>query len=386
MDEDIIPISYLIKYKILDNIFSNIIDQKSKMILYFDVKNIISGLHRDEDIIHIIEQFKTGQDKTKIAKTVIFLANHYARYFKQRNVEYELIFFDDRGVSNYHHNLNKEYKANRKRSKVKLSDIFLDEKSLLENFANIYDKNIGILNSMFKHMDNISFINLTNLESDFIPYFLIKEEYMDENNKKPSNKYNHIIFGNDKDFLQLLTFNNIYQICRRGKNFDYEIISKETAMKNFIKDDSKIKTLKNPRFIPILLTIGGDTIDNVPGVPTFGYLTAYKFLNELYEQNIITDYDSDIISFLSKLKEYMKISKKYAESIQAKKIISYEDRLFTNFKLVSFKELYEHLTYKDKKIIKEKYSKILENRASTENLKYNLSRICAYEGSYKSLL
>lgn len=386
MDEDIIPISYLIKYKVLDNLFSNILDQKAKMVLYFDVKNIISGLHRDEDIINIIEQFKNGQDKTKIAKTIIFLANHYARYFKQRNIEYNLVFFDDRGVSAYHNSLNKDYKANRKRSKVKLSDIFLDDKSLLENFANIYDKNISILNSMFKHMDNISFVNLTNLESDFIPYFMIKEEYMDENNKIPSNRYNHIIFGNDKDFLQLLTFNNIFQICRKGKNFDYEIISKNIAMKKFIKDESKIKLLTNPRFIPLLLAIGGDTIDNVQGIPTFGYITAYKFLNELYEQNIITDYDTTMESFLLKLKEYMKISKKYAESIQAKKIISYEDRLLSNFKLVSFKELYDYLSYKDKKTIKEKYSKVIENRASSENLKYNLSRICAYDGSYKNLL
>lgn len=374
--------AYFIKYATLDGLILPYLNQNSKVCLYFDTKNILSLLHSLNEQQDIMKSYMNKSDEWIIARSIIVLANHWMRYFKKKNISCTIFFFDERGSSIYHNNHSKEYKANRAISKQRIASDLLKDEEFFNKFYVAYDRNIALISGLFARLNNLFYIKLKDLESDFIPK-LIMNEYFTANGKiDPS--FFHIILSSDKDYCQLLEYNNVIQLYKDNKEKNHKIRSKFNALESFTQiafiDNHK---LRNPKFIPLLLSIAGDTSDNVIGLSGIGYKTVYNYINELYKDNIITDEDYTMDKFLFKLKEYAKLNPKILSKKDTKLILSNEDLLLKNYKLTSFEELLNWLDYKIKKNILTQMEKEPSNDEQRVHL---LSQLCLVKTSFDFLI
>lgn len=382
VNEIITPTSYLPKYSVLDDMLKNIINQNQIVCLYFDTKNILSSLHSINEQQRLIQSFKSNSDKYIIARTIILISNHWMRYFKRKNIGCNIFFFDERGSSVYHNIYSKKYKENRKISKQRIASELLLEEDFYDKYYKVYDYNIALASGLFSILNNLFYLRLKDLESDFIPKLIMNEYF--KTGDMLDNKYLHFIIGNDKDFGQLLTSNNIFQICRIVNEKKFELRSSINAIEKFVKlqlDDSY--KLKNARFIPLILSVSGDDADNVKGIRGLGNINFYKYLNKLYCDSIITDDDYSAEKFYLKIEEYKKINPSYFSDVTTLKLLSEKEQVLLNYKLTSFDELIDWLQISTKNKILSQLEKQPSNDKSRIKL---LSTLCLNKSTYDYLL
>lgn len=380
-EENITAVSYLCKYSILDDLLKNIINENNTVNVYFDTKNILSALHSEKEQSRLIKSFTSNTDKFIVARTVIIVANHWMRYFKKRNIGCNLFFFDERGNSVYHNSISRKYKINRSLSKQRIESKLLDS-TFYEKWYKVYDDNISIVSGIFERLNNLFFIKLKDLESDFIPQLLMKE-YFSNSDGTLDLKYVNIIVGNDKDYGQVLDSSNTYQISKNIKEKTFELRSKNNILEKFTKLEFKDEhILKNPKFIPIILSMAGDEADSVFGLSGVGYITAYKYINKLYVDNIITDADYSMEKFINKIESYKKLNESYFTDKITHQIISNKEKLINNYRLTSFDELMDWLSAQSKIKILNQLNKSPCNDTERKRL---LSKLCLNENSFNYL-
>lgn len=382
ISENITATSYLCKYSVLDSLLGNIVTPGQIVNLYFDTKNILSALHIIKEQERLLFESNSETDRWVITRTIILLMNHWMRYFKKRNITCNIFFFDERGDSTFHYNHSKKYKQDRKITRYKkLYDDGLDE-TFIKNFHVLYDNNMRIVSKICNIVNNIFYIGLQHLESDFVPKYLMNELFTNEDGSLDKN-YLNVIVGNDKDFGQLLTDNNIFQLVKTSEKI-YEIRNKDNALEKFVKMPfTENEKLRNAAFIPLMLAISGDDADSIYGISGIGYKTCYKFLNKLYSNKIITDDDYDVNDFYVKIKEYKKINPNFFNDKTAHAIISNEDKVITNFNLASFDRIIDWLTPERKKTLSVLLEKIPSNKIQREKV---LSTICMTKNSFDYLI
>lgn len=383
LDEEITQTSYMCKYNILDQLLKNIIDENQTVCIYFDTRNVLSRLHQQEEQIRLNKLFISKSDRYIVARTIILLANHWIRYFKKRNINCILFFFDDRGPSEYHMKYSNSYKIKRKIKKQRIIQELLLDEDFYDNFSFMYETNMNVVSNIFSILNNVFYVGMENIESDFTPKFIM-EEYFSKDGKL-DDKYTHIIVGNDKDFGQILTDTNIYQLLKNMQLQTFELRDKTNVLEKFCKmnfDEDCI--LRDPKFIPILLSLSGDEADSVKGIKGLGpYKNSYNFVNQLLKDNIITLDDYKMEDFLNKIKEYNKINPSYFNNVTSKKILSNFDQLLNNYKLTSFEELIDWLPYTKRKQIKN----TLNKRSSSNEERYKiLSELCINKNTYSNLI
>lgn len=382
INEVITPVSYLCKYAVLDEMLNDVISSNQIVNLFFDTKNILSSLHKVEEQQKLIQAYVSNSDKFIIARTIILTANHWMRYFKRKNIGCNIFFFDERGSSIYHDSISKRYKEKRKTSKQRIASELLLGDDFYDKYYKVYDDNIAVVSGLFSRLNNLFYIKLKDLESDFIPKLLINEFF--SSNEETDKKYTNIIIGNDKDFGQMLYEPNIFQIVRLNTEKRFELRTSWNALEKFVKMPfTEDCILRNPKFIPLMLAIAGDEADSIFGISKIANKTIYKYLNKLYKDKIIDDNDYDIELFYNKIENYKKINANYLNDLTTHKLISEKDRMIDNYRLTSFDKVLEWLKNDSKKKIVAQLDKVSSNDAQRHSL---LSKLCLNKKSYDFLI
>lgn len=382
INEVITPVSYLCKYAILDEMLNDVISSNQIVNLFFDTKNILSSLHKVEEQQKLIQAYVSNSDKFIIARTIILTANHWMRYFKRKNIGCNIFFFDERGSSIYHDSISKRYKEKRKTSKQRIASELLLGDDFYDKYYKVYDDNIAVVSGLFSRLNNLFYIKLKDLESDFIPKLLINEFF--SSNGETDKRYTNIIIGNDKDFGQMLYEPNIFQIVKLTTEKRFELRTSWNVLEKFVKtpftDDC---VLRNPKFIPLMLAIAGDEADSIFGISKVANKTIYKYLNKLYKDKIIDDNDYDVELFYNKIENYKKINANYLNDLTTHKLISEKDRMIDNYRLTSFDKVLEWLKNDSKKKIIAQLDKVSSNDEQRNTL---LSKLCLNRKSFDFLI
>lgn len=382
VNEVITPVSYLCKYSVLDEMLKDVISSNQIVNLFFDTKNILSSLHKVEEQQKLIKSYISNSDKFIIARTIILTANHWMRYFKRRNIGCNIFFFDERGSSVYHDSISKRYKEKRKISKQRIASELLLDDDFYDKFYKVYDDNVAVVSGLFARLNNLFYIKLKDLESDFIPKLLINEYF--STNGVADKKYTNIIIGNDKDFGQMLYETNIFQIAKLNNEKRFDLRSSWNVMEKFIKIPfTEDCVLRNPKFIPLILAIAGDEADSIFGINKIANKTIYKYLNKLYKDKIIDDNDYDVELFYKKIENYKKINENYLNDLTTHKLISEKDRMIQNYKLTSFDKVLEWLKNDSKKKIISQLDKCSSNNEQRYKL---LSQLCMNKNTFDFLI
>ena len=382
INEVITPVSYLCKYAILDEMLNDVVSSNQIVNLFFDTKNILSSLHKVEEQQKLIQAYVSNSDKFIIARTIILTANHWMRYFKRKNIGCNIFFFDERGSSVYHDSISKRYKEKRKTSKQRIASELLLGDDFYDKYYKVYDDNIAVVSGLFSRLNNLFYIKLKDLESDFIPKLLINEFF--SSNGETDKKYTNIIIGNDKDFGQMLYEPNVFQIVKLATEKRFELRTSWNVLEKFVKTPfTEDCVLRNPKFIPLMLAIAGDEADSIFGISKVANKTIYKYLNRLYKDKIIDDNDYDVELFYNKIENYKKINANYLNDLTTHKLISEKDRMIDNYKLTSFDKVLEWLKNDSKKKIIAQLDKVSSNDEQRNTL---LSKLCLNRKSFDFLI
>jgi len=288
---------YMFRLSTLDakNIVDAIDSRFEKITVFLDIDNLFFDLYYDSiyaDINDFLGQLR------KSAQEVLYSLFNFQQYLVQEsqknNLKYPtIILYTNFSAPNKILEIMPKYKQHRrilktlpstqliKFLKAKYGEFNVNEiKSVAKRY--FYKLIQNIINNNFR---NTVFVISRNMDSDYIPYLILKT-YM-----KSTNAY--FIVSWDKDYIQLLAYNNLFIYRRRNIKVENELIG------DYIKVDYKILTgknldikLKHPLLHPIYLALTGDSSDNIPSLR--------RRLNIKKVEDILNNYADDLIKAMQK--------------------------------------------------------------------------------------
>jgi len=288
---------YMFRLSTLDakNIVDAIDSRFEKITVFLDIDNLFFDLYYDSiyaDINDFLGQLR------KSAQEVLYSLFNFQQYLVQEsqknNLKYPtIILYTNFSAPNKILEIMPKYKQHRrilktlpstqliKFLKAKYGEFNVNEiKSVAKRY--FYKLIQNIINNNFR---NTVFVISRNMDSDYIPYLILKT-YM-----KNTNAY--FIVSWDKDYIQLLAYNNLFIYRRRNIKVENELIG------DYIKVDYKILTgknldikLKHPLLHPIYLALTGDSSDNIPSLR--------RRLNIKKVEDILNNYADDLIKAMQK--------------------------------------------------------------------------------------
>ena len=293
------PLNYYEIYKTLER-------KKAKTVTFFvDLQNIARGLYNKKTIELEISEYDEKKTLNTLPKELFdYLKNLNTRY--QKFDPFFIIFFDQ-GYCRYHTGIRSDYKANRK-------IVDPDHQLLYDIFVKLKEYYFNVIYDVFNRYDNCIVIYLKNYETDFVPHYIIKQNYLDTQRSDNVN----FILSSDKDILQTTAFSNTYQCVTTYKHRKYhqKIYDNYNAL-SFIYSGFKPGIL-DARYVPLVLSIAGDESDNIKGIKGYGPKKAIDFI-------IKHDLKPDL-SDIDKVKDVIDVKK-----------------IKENYKLISFDYLIDHI-------------------------------------------
>lgn len=232
-------------------------DNHKKLNLFIDLKGCMQSLYIEDYLVESVR--KTEADK-KIDSSLLLSALNFVSYIKQFSRKYDIstkmYFFYERGESFYHIKHDKDYKKCRSARKYL---------NLTESQVNLTNKikhvNFTAIEKVLNFIPDVCVYNLQNLEADFIPYYLLNyvldDELIDATN---------IIMTGDKDMHQCLDKPYTYQFIRKTKD-DKLLLDKSQIYKKYLKNEKAPDNL-SCEYFPIVLSVLGDLVDDVPKAQT----------------------------------------------------------------------------------------------------------------------
>lgn len=339
---------------------------KEKVRLFIDLRNSIPVFF-DENATKILLK----DPKLSILQFVESVISFMDYITHVINSEVEFVFFYEKGRSEYHKALNKEYKAHRGGSYLILSP---DE---VEQAKDLNIKCFDALYSMFSEFTGVSVYKLNYFEADFIPHYIINNVDKDNDN---ITKYLNVILSNDKDMFQSIAKDGS-TICLKK-----EYRKKQTTIVDFdnmyielIKDkEATIDSDKN--FIADILSASGDEADGVKGIKGVGYKTAFKIFKELNLR--ITEIFEKYETVEALFEEHNELPTRTKTAI--KKLYDNTDQLDINLKQVDYDIIKENIPFKTRKGILEVYEN--SHKDTIGNIESIVDDMLLFESDYSGVL
>ena len=258
-------LSYYPSYALLDEILAK--NNYKKMTIYIDLKNALQTVYMEHAIVNILEQSKRSKhfDTSIFSSLVSFLSFHRI-YGHKRGVDINFIVFFESGHSVYHKNISKTYKISRR-----IDDLYGLDRVDKELFYKILHANFQLIENAFNKIPNTKVIRLNKLEADFVPYYLLSRNLVEYDGSRV-----HVIYSNDHDLWQCVVEHS-YIFSKAGKT--KKIIKQGEIMSLMLKKPTKIPDI----FLPLAMSVIGDTGDDVEGVKDIGPARFLQIFPDLIE-------------------------------------------------------------------------------------------------------
>lgn len=327
-------LSYYPTYAILDEIVSY--KNYKELTIFVDLKNVLQSTYMEHAIVNIVESTKkSGVVDTSIFSSLISFLSFHKIYGIKRGVNTKFIVFFETGQSFYHKNISKTYKISRA-----IDDLYGLDKVDRDLFFSVLQSNFQLIEKACNKIPNLSVIRLSNLEADFVPYYLLTRGLVEK-----SQDIGYVIYSNDHDMWQCLD-DDVYIFSKAGKN--KKIRKKGNVVSDLLKVDVQIED----SYLPLVMSVIGDAGDDVTGVSNIGG----KRLIDCFSQLVALTGDMNTI--YQNVYSNADIFKTLPPTIQNKHLKMIVDSevqnktISNNLKLVSF----------------ELISRFLENPKTTETL------------------
>ncbi len=294
-------------------------------VVYFDIMNIFI---KNFNKLYGTLNDKNNNDTGGVYSTMQFISGLFKMFHKEglmNNTLFNGVF--EKGRSTKHKSISKDYKMNRDKSHTDFLDEFQDPNKITEeekkkfNFKNelTYIKNI------FKKTPILNTIPVDYTEGDFsLAYSILHYTKRLTKIGIPKEKIVHVVFSNDRDFLQLIDSNNINIIVYNFTKKKY--ITKDNFQEIFnIEDSTELLVEK---------ILSGDTSDNIKGFSGIGPKRSKSVYQQIKNKLTKNFTDEDFISILK--------SENKTENTTIKKIMNtdkWEQKISVNYKLINIRNI-----------------------------------------------
>lgn len=314
-------LSYYPTYSILDEIVS--VKDYDELNIFVDLKNCLQSCYMEHTIVNLIESTKMSNryDTSIFTSLLSFIAFHRI-YAAKRNIKINFYIFFESGISYYHNNLSKKYKVSRR-----IDDLYGLDAIDRELFFTIMNQNLGLIEKACNKFPNVKVIRLLNLEADFVPYYLMSRQLV---NQGPT--IANITYSNDHDMCQNLTIDNTFIFVKVPQH--KKIIRKGEGMERQLKT----KSILPDEYQPLAISILGDPGDDVYGVKGVG---GKRFANLEPELKSLVgsmeELNENVLNNKPIFNSTVNIKNKYLKSIIDAEVE--KGLISTNLQLVSFEIL-----------------------------------------------
>jgi len=317
--------SYYPKYTYLDDVLS--ITGKSNLNLYIDLKGCLQSLFQKWAVEYIISQSQgTRLVDTSVFSSVLEFISFHKQYAKKRNIKMNMYFFLESGKSFYHKEIYKDYKSNRG-----IGDFFGLDDAKRELFFQVIDKNYHVIDKVCNKIPNVSVHRLMFLEADFVPWYLMKCVLPKEVVQESAN----IIYSTDKDMLQCLDSNNMFQFYKHYKHV--KMLTGKDALSHILKKEVNLPM----EWFCMALAIIGDEGDGFKGVPSIGGTRCAEMLPQI--ATICGGSMEKVYQNILQKQPIFDKSYDIKNDGSLKRVLECEDIVVRNLKLLSFRLLSEHV-------------------------------------------
>lgn len=251
--------------------------------IFVDLKGCLRNIYLEEVIAQIYQISKENGITYFILDSIVNFITTINRWLVSENIPFtfDFIFFWENGGS-IPHNLDSKgfYKLNRNNQVFKLID-----QQIYKEFTKVRELNFRMFEK-FNYVPRINIFSLNKIEADFIPYYLIKYS----NSKLINNNTVNLILSSDKDMFQTLNLPNTYQYVKKiSRNYDDNdyIITNDGYFPLYFKNLKGLQDSIPPDLFPLILSIQGDSSDNVSGFKGYGPKKSYQVLNKVLKNSIL---------------------------------------------------------------------------------------------------
>lgn len=279
---------YIPTYEALDFVVP---PDAEEVVIYCDVKNGLYSMYYEESILAALKQLReTGSIDCGIISGLLNVVSFHKRWNKtRRNGKHvvKIVFFFESGRSQYHYNLNKEYKGNRLITDYSGKVVTAAD---MEDFGKLVRSNLEIFDKIANAIPEVYCAYLKFADADFVPHYIANTMGLANNPKSF-----HIIYSTDKDMSQSLR-PNVVQYLRKIVKVDKfengELVKKAGTIDHIYLNDSNCnsyfwKLTGNNNFdvqtATMYLSLLGDGADGIRGADGIGGVVAEKVFTLLWE-------------------------------------------------------------------------------------------------------
>ena len=308
---------YYIKYSIKYSLIYEILKQlnKKRINIFIDLQSIAKGFYNKDVIMVEIGRYASENKISNILidELKVFLNDLYV-HFKMYD-PFFIIAYDD-GYCKQQKVIDSSYKSGRI-----TQNLIVDHNAEIELFRQIKQYYYHEIEKLFTKPNLSQVFYLREYESDVIPYYCIVNGLFDSDQKDVLN----VILSVDKDLLQTCKFSNTIQCVtsfkqrkdKGGFQIQFDTFDKDNAI-CYINKKFK-RGILTAEFIPMILSIGGDKADEIPGISGIGPVKSTEL--------IINHSIPATIDELKRNKQSM-----------PKIIIDHFDKISRNYSMISFDE------------------------------------------------
>lgn len=268
-------LSYYPTYAILDEIAS--FGNYKELNIFIDLKNTLQTTYMKHAIENIIDSSKKSRylDTSVFSALISFLSFHKI-YGMKRGINTNFIIFFETGQSYYHKNIDNRYKISRR-----IDDLYGIDKKDRDLFFNVLQANFQLVEKACNKMPGVWAMRLPNLEADFIPYYVLTRNLINKEGM------GNVIYSNDHDLWQCLS-EHTFIFSKAGKT--KKLVKAGKNLSNLFKTETNIPD----EYLPLAMSVIGDTGDDVFGVPNIGpkrflqcadqFLSMTGTMDEVYDR------------------------------------------------------------------------------------------------------
>lgn len=316
--------------------------------IFVDIKNCMTSLFIREVCEDLVTVSKNADHiDSSVFQSLLNYAIYWKKFQKRFGINISIYFFMDTGKSSYHTEIERDYKESRLLNDQILEGADDNRRKIIIN------RNFDIAENVLNALPNIYFFRLRFLESDFVPHYLIYHRLPGEEPRVDEETFN-LIVSSDKDMYQTLKGPNCGMIYRSntGKK---KFVTNQNFFLNYIKvndndpvDHKYIKMLQqiSPDLVDVCMSLVGDAVDDIKGVPGIGPRTSLKILTnpEFHRacggsiDQVRTRIQSGGKFFSPSVVEEVKKNNSNMDKL-VKKCILYNDVVTRSFRLISYDAL-----------------------------------------------
>jgi hypothetical protein len=179
--------SFYPPYSLLDEVVS--CDNSRHLNLFIDLKNILQSVYISDVAKSIVESsLESRQIDSSIFLAVLNFLIFHKKYAEKRNITLDFFIFFEMGRSYYHESIYPKYKYSRK-----IDDLNGLDREHRDYFTQIQQNNYNLVEKFLNKVPNTYVVKLDKFEADFIPYYLIRNEYVAEGT--------NVVYSSDHDLL-----------------------------------------------------------------------------------------------------------------------------------------------------------------------------------------